>query len=228
MHTVGDAISMSLESVHNPVDATLQLMRNAVGAIGAIGLTDITFDVAIAVRLLGMSVRVDAITVDSLAVDMTVRSIHLSGLSGREAGGLGLSLVVLRVTRVAGIDVGLETSTLARVVLHQGLVTTKSFVELGIGVVVDEGAGANGVGHGGTMLAVSRLEDGGGAAVEDLLVEELVIHGETGSGEEVQDTAVLFVGDEPAAVGESGGEGHVDGDGVTVTKRRLGDKLVAW
>lgn len=53
-----------------------------------------------------------------------------------------------------------------------------------------------------------------------------MIHGETCSGEEVEQALVLLVGQEAAGVGEGGRVGHVDGDGVTVAERCLGDKLV--
>jgi len=77
-----------------------------------------------------------------------------------------------------------------------------------------------------TQEAVAHLEDGGCGFGEDFLVELVVVHGEAGAGEELEDAAVLDVAEEPALVGERRGVGHVDGDGVAVAEGRLWDELV--
>lgn len=93
--------------------------------------------------------------------------------------------------------------------------------------VVEEDAVAYGAdGDGGAEHAVSGLENGSGRALEQRAVELWVVHGETGAREEVQETLVVGVREMAAGVGESGGEGHVDGDGMPVTKGCLGNKLM--
>jgi len=75
---------------------------------------------------------------------------------------------------------------------------------------------------------VTNLQNGLGCLLEDLLIELRVIHGETTAREQVQDSLVLFVADHSPHVGKSGRVGHVNRDGVSVTKRSLGHKLVQW
>ena len=54
----------------------------------------------------------------------------------------------------------------------------------------------------------------------------VIVHGKTNAREEVEKSLVLLVAENTSKVGQSGGVSHIDGDGVTVTKRRVGDQLV--
>jgi len=54
----------------------------------------------------------------------------------------------------------------------------------------------------------------------------IIVHGKTDTREEVKKSLVLLVAEDTSDVGKSGRVSHVDGDGVTVTKRRVGDQLV--
>jgi hypothetical protein len=135
-------------------------------------------------------------------------------------------LVVHGVAGVGGVDKGLETLTVAGVSLHDLLVLAEGSGKLFLANVVDEGAGAEGVGDGSAELAIAGLEDGLGGLVEDLLVELVVVHGQATAGEEGVDTLHLLVGEKALDVGQGGGVGHVNGDGVSVTKGNLGGQLV--
>jgi len=53
-----------------------------------------------------------------------------------------------------------------------------------------------------------------------------VVHRETDLGEKVEDTLVVRVGAKTTDVGEGGGVRHVNGNGVSVTERSLGNELV--
>lgn len=53
-----------------------------------------------------------------------------------------------------------------------------------------------------------------------------MVHGQTGTAEQVEDTLVVLVANETPHVGKSCRVGHVDGDGVAVTKRNVWYKLV--
>lgn len=53
-----------------------------------------------------------------------------------------------------------------------------------------------------------------------------MVHGETGAREEVQETLVLGLVNVTPGVGKSGRVSHVNGNGVTVTKRWVWDQLV--
>lgn len=53
-----------------------------------------------------------------------------------------------------------------------------------------------------------------------------MVHGETSTAKETQDTLVVGVGDQAPHVSKSGRVSHVDGDGVSVAERDLGDQLV--
>jgi hypothetical protein len=75
-------------------------------------------------------------------------------------------------------------------------------------------------------LAVAGLQDGCGGLLEESGIELRVVHGETGAGEEVQETGVLLGGEKATNMGESSRVGHVNGDSVTVAERSLRDKLV--
>ena len=69
----------------------------------------------------------------------------------------------------------------------------------------------------GAELAVSGLEDCCGALVEDLFIKEVMVHGEAGSREEIQDSTMLRVADQFSIVGQRGGIGHVDRYGMTMS-----------
>jgi hypothetical protein len=132
------------------------------------------------------------------------------------------ALAVLGVARVAAVDVGLEPGALARVRLADLLVAPQGRPKLILGHVVDEPAAAERVGHGQAQQAVARLEDGGGALVQDLVVELRVVDAEARAGEEVQQPAVLVGREEAALHGQGGRVRHVNRDGVAVSQRRLG------
>jgi hypothetical protein len=157
------------------------------------------------------------IVVDDASLEL-LRKVSLELLLSR--------LVVHGVAGVGSVDESLKTFTVARVALHELLVLAQSGGELLLADVVDERAGAKGVGDSGAELAVAGLEDGLGGFVEDVLVEVVVVHGQTATGEESVDALHLLVGKQAMDVGQGGGVGHVDGDGVTVTERNLGGKLV--
>jgi hypothetical protein len=78
----------------------------------------------------------------------------------------------------------------------------------------------------GIAKVLTDLEDGLGGFVKNVLGEVVIIHGQTNTREEVKKSLVLLVAEEASHVGKSGRVGHVDGDGVTVTERRVGDQLV--
>jgi hypothetical protein len=78
----------------------------------------------------------------------------------------------------------------------------------------------------GHEKTTTYLKDGLGGLVEDVLGEVVIIHGQTDTREEVEKSLVLLVAKDTSHVGKSGGVSHVDGDGVAVTKRRVGDQLV--
>ena len=152
-----------------------------------------------------------------------------TGLELIRDGALDLllgGLVVHGVAGVGGVDEGLKTLAVAGISLHDLLVLAESSGELFLANVVDEGARAERVGDGSAKLAIAGLEDGLGGLVEDLLVELVVIHGQTAAGEESVDTLHLLVGEKTLDVGQGGGVGHVNGDGVSVTKGNLGGQLV--
>lgn len=135
-------------------------------------------------------------------------------------------LVVDGVASVGSVDKGLETGALARVALQNLLVLAEGGGHLVIADVVQEDAGAERVGHSSAKLAVACLENGGGGLLENVFVKLWVVHAEAGTGEEVKNALVLGIAEEAAHVGEGGTVGHVDGDGMTVAKRDLGNQLV--
>jgi hypothetical protein len=152
-----------------------------------------------------------------------------AGLELIRDGALDLllgGLVVHGVAGVGGIDEGLKTLTVAGVSLHDLLVLAEGSGELFLADVIDEGARAKGARDGSAELAITGLEDGLGGLVEDILVELVVVHRQTAAGEESMDTLHLLVGEEALDVGQGGGVGHVNGDGVSVTKGNLGGQLV--
>jgi hypothetical protein len=84
----------------------------------------------------------------------------------------------------------------------------------------------------GHKKTTTYLEDSLGGLVEDVLGEVVIVHGQTDTREEVEKSLVLLVAEDTSHVGKSGRVSHVNGDGVTVTKRRVRDQLVerrpAW
>lgn len=72
----------------------------------------------------------------------------------------------------------------------------------------------------------SYLEDSLGGLVEDVLGEVVIIHRKTNTREKVEKSLVLVVAEDTSQVGKSGRVSHVNGDGVTVTERRVRDQLV--
>ncbi len=139
-----------------------------------------------------------------------------------------LRLRVLRISRIARIHIRFDTCPVSRELLHQRLVALQRSVHLLSADIVQERALADRVRDRSSEEAVPRLEDRFRGFGQDLFVEERVVHGEAGAGEEVQETAMFSVGDQTAGVGERGRVGHVDGDGVAVTEGRLRDELMQW
>lgn len=140
---------------------------------------------------------------------------------------------------------GFQTLALARVGLHNLLVLLESGVHLGCLDIVEEDARAERAGNCSTELAItglgkscqmgwekklgiksSYLKDSLGGLVEDVLGEVVVIHRKTNTREEVEKSLVLVVAEDTSQVGKSGRVSHVNGDGVTVTERRVRDQLV--
>lgn len=72
----------------------------------------------------------------------------------------------------------------------------------------------------------AHLENGLGGLVEHVLVELLVVHGQSGTRKEVENALVLLVVEEATYVGKGRRVGHVDGDGVSVAKRNIWCQLV--
>lgn len=162
----------------------------------------------------------------AVGVDTVLDVVVDDRLAGR-VGSLGLdALVVLGVASVAGVDVGLETGTVAREGLHDLLVLAEGSVHLVHLDVVQEDARTERARNSGTELSVTSLEDSLGGLVKDVLGEVLIVHGQTNTREEVQQSLVVLVAEDTSKVGEGGRVGHVNGDGVTVTERRVGDQLV--
>jgi hypothetical protein len=149
------------------------------------------------------------IVVDDASLEL-VREVGLELLLGR--------LVVHGVASIGSVDESLKTLAVAGVALHELLVLAQSGGELFLADVVDERAGAERVGNGSAKLAITGLEDGLGGLLEDVLVEVVVVHGQTATGEESVDALHLLLGEQAVDVGQGGGVGHVDGDGVSVTK----------
>ena len=156
------------------------------------------------------------------------RSVELGVLDAVHGDMVGVGLAVLNgVSSVARVDESLETGTLARVGLHDLLVLIESSDHLVVADVVEEDTVTHGVdGDGSAELAITGLEDSGGGLLEERTIEIRVVHGETGAGEEVQETPVLLGGKKTADVSESGRVGHVDGDSMAVAERSLGNELV--
>ena len=73
---------------------------------------------------------------------------------------------------------------------------------------------------------IAYLQDSLGGLLEDVLGEVWVVHRKTSAGEQTQQTLVLGFVDVTSRVSESGRVTHVNGDGVTVTKRWVWDQLV--
>lgn len=136
------------------------------------------------------------------------------------------SIIVLGVTRIAGINKGLNAFAIAGVFPHDLLVSQEGSVEF-FGIdVVQERAGTYGIRHCCTELAVPGLEDGCCTLVEDLLIELVMVHGQASTGKEIQDAAMLEIGDQLAAVGESRRVRHVNGYGMPVAQRRFRDEFM--
>lgn len=171
--------------------------------------------------LLGKSAAIELrrVVVHDAAVDTVgVLAVGAVGLLGR--------LLVHGVAGVGGINVRLDTLAVAGVALHNLLVLLERSDHVLVGYVVEEDARTEGRGDGGTELAVTGLEDGGGGLLKEVLVELVVVHGQTDLGEQVENALVVAVADLATDVGKGGGICHVDGNGVTVTEGSLGDELV--
>jgi len=137
-------------------------------------------------------------------------------------------LLVDGVASVGSVNERLETETLAWVLFDHSFVLAEDLCQLFVLNVVHECARAQWVGHGQSELAITRLENGLGGLLKDLLVEVLVVDGQTDTREEVEQSAVLLVAEQATVVGQGGGVCHVNGDGVAVAKRNLWDQFVEW
>ena len=176
-----------------------------------------------------------------LALERSSGAVGSSGLAvlrsdvalvdtGVDTVGLVLLLQELLwvLAEVSSVDVGLDTSSVSWELLADLLVGLQCCVELFHGCIVNEVRGSDGLGDNKALLAVSGLEDSLGTGLEEVLVEKLVVHGKTNSAEEPEDLVSLSLGDVAAGPGQSGGVGHIDRDGVSVTKRNVGLQLESW
>jgi len=75
---------------------------------------------------------------------------------------------------------------------------------------------------------VTHLQDRLSGLLEDVFIELRVVHGQTTTREQVQDSLVLLVTDHFPHVSQGSRVSHVNRDGVSVTERSLGHKLVQW
>ncbi len=137
------------------------------------------------------------------------------------------SLVI--VTGVAGINISVQTCSVSGILLHDLLVAPESGVHLFLADVVQEYALAYGrTWHGGAKKSISGHENRRGGLLEHVLVEELVVHAEASTGEEIQEAAVLLVAKNATRVCQSGRERHVDAGCMPVAKWFLRNELMKW
>jgi hypothetical protein len=185
---------------------------------------------------IGLSVlRATSDTVEVVGAETTVLvasgNIVVDDASLELVGEVGLELLLSRlvvhgVAGVGSVDESLKTLAVAGVGLHELLVLAESSGKLLLANVVDERAGAERVGNGSAKLAIAGLEDGLGGLLEDVLVEVVVVHGQTATREESVNALHLLLGKQAVDVGQGRGVGHVDGDGVTVTEGNGRGELV--
>ena len=101
--------------------------------------------------------------------------------------------LVQSVAGVTSVDKGLKTFSLSWIRLHQLLVCLQSCKHLFRRHIVQEDAASKRTGYGSSELAVSGLEYGFGALVQDLLVELVVVHRQTCSREKIMDSLAVCV-----------------------------------
>lgn len=170
---------------------------DTVGAVGTIGLE--TVDAfgsrgSLESSLLGQDILIGVLSV--------IVDDHLGG------GAVKVVLLILDrvtvkgVTGVGRVNEGLETETLAREVLDDLLVLPQGLGEVLVADVVKEDTGSERRGDRSTKHTISGLEDSFGALGKDLLVEILVVNGQTNAGEEVEDTHVLLVAQQTTLIGK--------------------------
>ena len=132
-------------------------------------------------------------------------------------------------TEVSSIDIGLLALSGTVSLLDKCLVGLEDGLEFGSWDIVQELAFTEfTVGNGESLLAVSSLLDGLGSGSDELLVKEVVVHGETNGGDEGEPLVTLLVVDQTSRVSEGDRVCHVNGDGVTVSERDSGSQFESW
>jgi hypothetical protein len=97
------------------------------------------------------------------------------------------------VASVAAVNESFKTSALARVRLHDLLMLLKSSNHLVVADVVQEDAVTHRVdGNSSAKLAIASLEDSSGGLLKKRSIKLGMVHGETSSGEEVQETSMFL------------------------------------
>lgn len=160
----------------------------------------------------------DTITVDTVLLHRFAVAV---GLLGQE----GLNIL----SQVSGVDVGILAFVTGVLFLDELLVHLQGLNQFLVGNVVQEGAFAEfALRDDESLLAVSSLLDGLGSDDNEFIVEAFVVDGETDGGDEVEVLVSLSIAEQASLVTQGDGVGHVDVDGVTVTKRDLGGQLESW
>ena len=112
-----------------------------------------------------------------MAVHMTIRmTIQLRLLISSINNPLLLRLRILRISRIARINIRLDAGPVSRELLHQRLVALQRGVHLLSADVVQERALPDRVRDCGSEEAVACLQDRFGGFGEDFFVEEGVVH----------------------------------------------------
>lgn len=130
------------------------------------------------------------------------------------------------LSEVSGVDIGLLAFVTGVSRLDKLLVNLQGLLEFLVGDIVQEGAFAElALWHDESLLAVSSLLDGLGGNDDEVIIEALVVDGKTDRGDEVEVFVSLSVREHASLVAQGNRVGHVDVDGVTVTKRDLGSQF---
>lgn len=174
----------------------------AVDTINALGTRSVLDSFSHSIRMTVDSIRM------TIRLDIIIQHFHPLQ---RHTQPIPLHrLLTLRISRITSIHKRLNSQSIAWIILHHFLVLSQSSVHLLGGHIVEEDTFTEGSGNGGAELTITSLEDGLCGFVEDVFVEIFVVHGETGAGEEIEESLVVLLGQFTAFVGEGGGVGHVD------------------
>ena len=156
---------------------------------------------------------------DTVTVDLLLR---LGSAVAVLLGQVGVDIL----SKVSGIDIGLLAFVAGVSRLDKLLVDLQGLLQFLVGDIVQEGAFAElALWHDESLLAVSGLLDGLGGDDDEVIIEALVVDGKTNRGDEVEVFVSLGVGEHASLMTQGNGVGHVDVDGVTVTKRDLGSQF---